>query len=42
MNRVRYTTGPVTGPVTFELDAGGTALLAEITVDPDARRPPPS
>ena len=36
MNRVRYTTGPVTGPVTFGLDAGGTALLAEIAVDPDA------
>ena len=36
MNRVRYTTGPVTGPVTFGLDAGGTALLAEIAAGPDA------
>ncbi len=36
MNSVRYTTGPVTGPVTFDLDAGGTALLAEIAAGPDA------
>jgi hypothetical protein len=36
MEPVRFTSDPVTGPVTFVLDATRTAVLADITIDPAA------
>jgi hypothetical protein len=36
MPNVHYTTDPVTGPVTFDLDGDGAAVSAEVTIDPDA------